>query len=158
MRDSLTIIGKQRSLASSMSEAAAEEFAGTSGSSDASGDLESVGEEEEKHKQQKRVAETRASFFHVEKDLGILRLDVQFKRKSSCFFCSNPIATTDAVRGVYAYHTKRPHAYVHVACLARLEDRFVQRCTEKLREVATLVDGTARAAVETAIVSLQERQ
>ena len=79
-----------------------------------------------------KAAAKRASVFFGDEDLGIVRYDLGFRRASKCYLCSQQIATADAIRAAYAYHSKRPHSYLHLDCVMSLEKRFLQVAADKL--------------------------
>ena len=104
--------------------------------------------------QPKAKAKAKAtSFFFAEKDLGVQRYDVGFRQALKCELCSQQISTTEVVRVAYAFHCKRPHAYLHLPCVASLEKRFLEDALVKLAEtalpndsdVATRVDAVRRS-------------
>ena len=96
----------------------------------------------------------RSSFFHTEGDLGVLRYDLDFKRKSKCFFCSQPIGTGERIRGVYAYHARRPHAYLHMKCMSNLEAKFVPTAISKLEEITGSLESPMREVVNATLAFL----
>ena len=99
----------------------------------------------------------RSSFFHTEGDLGVLRYDLDFKRKSKCFFCSQPIGTGERIRGVYAYHARRPHAYLHMKCMSNLEANFVPTASSKLEEITGSLELPMREVATATLASLRAK-
>ena len=99
----------------------------------------------------------RPSFFYAGADLGVLRYDLNFKRQSKCFFCSQPVACKQQIRAVYAYHSRRPHAYLHMECMSNLEAKFVPTAISKLEEVAASLESPKREVANATLASLRSK-
>lgn len=77
-----------------------------------------------------------SSFFHREDDLGVRRIEFSYTRASRCMTCGHQIQKGGPPRLVYAYHTRRPHAYIHLKCCLSLEDKFVSGAEAVLSAVS----------------------
>ena len=56
-----------------------------------------------------------SSFFHSSANLGIIFAELAKSGQSSCYWCKKKI-TVGSPRMAYAFHVKRPEAYIHPTC------------------------------------------
>ena len=80
------------------------------------------------------------SFIWREDQLGIVRMDMSFKRKCRCYICGQDILPRKHWRGVYAYHTGKFQGYVHLSEFQHLEGRFFDSAITALESPETSPD------------------
>ena len=68
-----------------------------------------------------------SSYFTPEKDLGLQAVVRATSGRAFCRICSGLISK-GAIRGQYAWHSRRPHGWVHLDCVPQIEHHLLQRC------------------------------
>ena len=87
------------------------------------------------------------SGFYTAAQLGVIGVDLAKSSRSQCKICSNRIEH-GARRALYAWHCKRPHGYIHLGCVVRLDAALLPRSLECLsRELAIADSDDIRSVV-----------
>ena len=98
------------------------------------------------------------AFFWREEDLGVKRIEFEYGRDSRCMTCGLTIPKRSGLpRLVYAYHTKRPHCYIHLKCCLNLEERFVVGAEAVVSAASDDAPPSAKQAVKDALHELRRR-
>ena len=75
-----------------------------------------------------------SSVFFRPDQLGISDLHMAPTGRSSCAICSTTIKK-GTVRATYAYDVKKPHRYIHSACVSLLDGEFGVRALDTIRDI-----------------------